>query len=255
MTVDGPPMRLRPAADDDRDWIHELRHRVYAEELGQHPTNTARHLRDNLDDDNVYLVAAHGDTRVGFVSITAPWLGRYAIDKYLTRDAHPMLGDDALFEVRILTVEPRWRGSAAAPLLMYAALRWISSRGGRRVVALGRTELLRMYLDAGLQPAGPDGAVRPGHLRPDGRHGRGADPAHAAPSRPGAAPARRPGRLAPGHRAVARPGRLRARRQLVRRDRPGPAYPRPRPRGGRRGCARRLVPAGSRRRRRAWAPT
>jgi hypothetical protein len=30
MTVDGPPMRLRPAADDDRDRIHELRHRALA---------------------------------------------------------------------------------------------------------------------------------------------------------------------------------------------------------------------------------
>ena len=155
-------MQLRPAADDDRDWIYELRHRVYAEELGQHSPNPAGQLRDNLDEGNSYLVAECGGTRVGFVSITPPWLGRYAIDKYLTRDAHPLLGDDALFEVRVLTVEPRWRGGAAAALLMYAALRWISGRGGRTVVVLGRTELQQMYLDAGLSRLGP--TVRSGQV-------------------------------------------------------------------------------------------
>ena len=135
---------------------------MYAEELGQHSPNPAGQLRDNLDEENSYLVAECGDTRVGFVSITPPWLGRYAIDKYLTRDAHPLLGDDALFEVRILTVEPRWRGGAAAALLMYAALRWISGRGGRTVVVLGRTELQQMYLDAGLSRLGP--TVRSGQV-------------------------------------------------------------------------------------------
>ena len=96
------------------------------------------------------------------MSLTAPWLGRYAIDKYLSRAAHPLLGDDATFEVRILTVEPRWRRSPAAALLMYAALRWISSRGGRSVVALGRGDLLSMYQHAGLRCLGPK--VRSGRL-------------------------------------------------------------------------------------------
>src|SRR5262245_39930349 len=110
-------MQLRPANVDDFGWIYELRHRVYAEELGQHETNSEGLLRDNLDGDNCYLVAADGDDRIGFVSLTAPWVGRYAIDKYLSRAAHPLLGDDATFEVRILTVEPRWRGGPAALLL------------------------------------------------------------------------------------------------------------------------------------------
>ncbi len=45
------------------------------------------------------------------------------------------MAEGDLFEVPILTVEPRWRATAAAPLLMYAALRWIAARGGGRVVA------------------------------------------------------------------------------------------------------------------------
>ncbi|MCX4598509.1 histidinol-phosphate aminotransferase family protein [Streptomyces sp. NBC_01549] len=150
----GRDLQLRVAAPEDLEWIYELRHRVYAQELGQHVPDPAGRLRDGLDGDNVYLVAARGATRIGFVSLTPPWLGRYALEKYLSRDELPLLTESDLFEVRILTVEPRWRATAAAPLLMYAALRWIAARGGRQVVAMGRTELLAMYLAVGLRPVG-----------------------------------------------------------------------------------------------------
>jgi hypothetical protein len=158
----GHDLQLRAATPEDLEWIHELRHRVYAQELGQHAPDPSGRLRDGLDGDNVYLVAARGTTRIGFVSLTPPWLGRYALDKYLTRDELPLLTRSDLFEVRILTVEPRWRATAAAPLLMYAALRWIAARGGRRVAAMGRTDLLDMYLAAGLRPVGR--TVRSGAL-------------------------------------------------------------------------------------------
>lgn len=147
-------LQLRTATPEDLDWVHELRHRVYARELGQHAAHPSGRLRDGLDGDNVYLVAARGAVRVGFVSLTPPWLGRYGLEKYLTRDELPLLADDDLFEIRILTVEPGWRNTAVAPLLMYAALRWISARGGRRVVVMGRAELLGMYVAAGLRPVG-----------------------------------------------------------------------------------------------------
>ncbi|MEU6847487.1 histidinol-phosphate transaminase [Streptomyces sp. NPDC046716] len=150
----GRQLHLRTAVPEDRDWIHELRHRVYAQELGQHAPEPGGRLSDGLDGDNVYLVVTRGAVRVGFVSVTPPWAGRFGLDKYLDRDELPLLREADTFEVRILTVEPEERASAVAPLLMYAALRWIASRGGRHVVAMGRTEVLGLYLAAGLRPAG-----------------------------------------------------------------------------------------------------
>ena len=152
--MDTALLQLREAEADDFGWIYELRHRVYAQELGQHAENESRELRDGLDGENVYLVATRGDARIGFVSLTPPWLGRYALEKYCSRDELPLLAEKDMFEVRLLTVEPRWRATAAAPLLMYAALRWIAARGGRRVLAMGRTDLLGMYLAAGLRLEG-----------------------------------------------------------------------------------------------------
>lgn len=147
-------MQVRTATAEDLAWIHELRHRVFAEELGQHPPNPTGRLRDGLDQHNVYLVAATGGHRMGFISVTPPWVGRYSLDKYLTRSAFTLLDDEPVFEVRLLTVEPAWRNSGVAMLLMYASMRWIASRGGRTVVAMGRQDLVGMYRAVGFVPAG-----------------------------------------------------------------------------------------------------
>jgi histidinol-phosphate/aromatic aminotransferase/cobyric acid decarboxylase-like protein/N-acyl-L-homoserine lactone synthetase len=148
------PLQLRSATPDDMPQIHRLRHDVYADELRQHEPRPERVLADDLDRDNVYLVAATGAEVVGFVSVTPPWLGRFSVEKYVRRDDWPLLADPALFEVRILTVREEHRGTPAAGLLMYAALRWVASRGGRRVVAMGRSDLLGLYRGVGLTRLG-----------------------------------------------------------------------------------------------------
>src|SRR5262249_30515207 len=61
----------------------------------------------------------------------------------------------SVYEVRLLTVLPAYRNLAIAALLMYAALRWIEARGGSRIVAIGRREILGLYKKAGLRPLGP----------------------------------------------------------------------------------------------------
>ena len=154
MTTRDAGLEVRTATQQDLEWIYGLRHRVYAEELGQHAPTSTGQLRDGLDGDNVYLVVAAGETPIGFVSLTPPWAGRYGLDKYLTRAELPVLDSDGVFEVRILTVDPAWRGSGISTLLMYAALRWIASRGGRTIVAMGRAEILDMYRAVGLAPNG-----------------------------------------------------------------------------------------------------
>ncbi|GGK67248.1 hypothetical protein GCM10010126_28410 [Planomonospora parontospora] len=147
-------LELRPGADADREWIYRLRHEVYARELGQHPANDAGQLSDEFDEGNVYIVAVHQGHPAGFISVTPPWAGRYSIDKYLRRTEHPVLRQDGLFEIRILTVDPARRGRMTGRLLMYAALRWVMAHGGRTIVALGRAELLPMYRELGLTSTG-----------------------------------------------------------------------------------------------------
>jgi histidinol-phosphate/aromatic aminotransferase/cobyric acid decarboxylase-like protein/predicted GNAT family N-acyltransferase len=145
---------LRIANALDRESIYRLRHDVYAVEVRQHAPNEEGRLTDALDDRNVYVVAERGGRVAAFVSITPPDAGTYSIDKYFRRSTLPFPCDDGLHEVRLLTVARRDRGTPLACLMMYAALRWIATRGGRRVVAIGRHEVLDLYERVGLERLG-----------------------------------------------------------------------------------------------------
>lgn len=145
---------LSPASAADREEIYRLRHQVYAHELHQHAPNPQGRLTDSLDPHNTYLVARIRGSLAAFVSLTPPSTPSYSIDKYIERHELPFPCDAGLYEVRLLTVLPAFRGCNLATLLMYAAFRWVESHGGTRIVAIGRREVLDLYLKAGLRPFG-----------------------------------------------------------------------------------------------------
>ncbi len=146
--------RLTLATAGDRQHIYRLRHEVYARELAQHPCNDAGLLTDKLDADNLYLAAWQDDALAGFISLTPPGCGSYSVDKYFSRAQLPFAIDDRLFEVRLLTVACEKRRRELAPLLMYAAVRWVESRGGTRIVAIGRQEVVSLYRSGGMISTG-----------------------------------------------------------------------------------------------------
>lgn len=151
-STEAPRWILGIADEQDRKRIYQMRHSVYAEELGQHATNEAGSLKDGLDDFNTYLVARQGDKLAGFVSITPPGAPSFSVDKYFDRQLIPVAFDAQLFEVRLLTVDKALRNTSLALLLMYAAMRWVEAQGGSTVIAICRKDLLKMYVAAGLSP-------------------------------------------------------------------------------------------------------
>jgi histidinol-phosphate/aromatic aminotransferase/cobyric acid decarboxylase-like protein/GNAT superfamily N-acetyltransferase len=148
---------------EDREEIYRLRHEVYAREIGQHRPNLHESLSDALDEWNTYLVACVDGEIGGFVSITPPASPAYSIEKYFTRDELPFAVHEKLYEVRLLTVLRPYRGTEMAALLMYAALRWIEARGGTHLMAIGRREVLSVYLKAGFTDVG--GRARSGEVQ------------------------------------------------------------------------------------------
>lgn len=143
--------RIDLADPPAREAISRLRYQVYAEELGQYPLHPAAAVRDPIDDWNIYLVASVRDEIAGFISVTAPTAPRFGLEKYLRRDQLPFSLDAQTFEVRLLTVLKPHRGRELATLLMYAALRWVEAHGGNRLVAIGRREVLELYVRCGLE--------------------------------------------------------------------------------------------------------
>jgi histidinol-phosphate/aromatic aminotransferase/cobyric acid decarboxylase-like protein/GNAT superfamily N-acetyltransferase len=144
---------LSVATAQDREAIYRFRYEVYARELRQYAPNPLGALRDTLDDSNVYLVATIAGQIAGFISLTPPGRG-YSIDKYVAREMLPFAVDEGLYEIRLLTVLKPHRGRELATLLMYAAFRWVEAHGGTRVAAIGRREVVEMYLRCGLEPVG-----------------------------------------------------------------------------------------------------
>jgi histidinol-phosphate/aromatic aminotransferase/cobyric acid decarboxylase-like protein/GNAT superfamily N-acetyltransferase len=121
--------------------------------LAQHATNPEASLTDSLDTFNHYIVARRNGAIAGFISITPPG-GRLSIDKYFQRESLPFTVDAGTYEIRLLTVLRPERGRSLASLLMYAAFRWVEAQGGTRIVAIGRREILDLYVKAGLCPLG-----------------------------------------------------------------------------------------------------
>ena len=150
------PITIAVSLADERDraTIYAIRHQVYAEELKQHPENVSGLLSDGLDEVNVYLVAKCSGQIAGFVSITPPNEHGYSLDKYFPRRGLPLIFDQRLYEVRLLTVTAAHRGGPVALLLMYAALRYLQALGARTIVAIGRLEVLPMNRRAGLDRSG-----------------------------------------------------------------------------------------------------
>jgi len=150
-----PPGRLRIALANeiDRDIIYRLRHDVFAAELAQHPINPQLRLTDSLDEFNTYIIASISSEIAGFISITPPG-SSYSIDKYVSRDDLPFRVDARLYELRLLAVMPAHRRSEILPALIYGAFRWVEAQGGDRIMAIGRREILDIYLKVGMRSLG-----------------------------------------------------------------------------------------------------
>ncbi len=139
------------ATKSDREKIYKLRYEVYSEELKQHSTNNKNIISDALDSFNKYITAKIDNKIVGFISVTPPNNETYSVDKYLDRFSLPFIIDSNLFEIRILTVVKEHRHSPIAVLLMWAAFRWIEANGGTKIMAIGRIEILNIYLKLGFK--------------------------------------------------------------------------------------------------------
>jgi len=144
-------IKISVASSSDRNVIYKIRHDVYGSELQQHKQNERGILKDQLDDFNIYFVAKIQEEIVGFISVTPPKEERYSIDKYISRADYPFQVDGYLYEMRILTVVRKHRKKPIAILLMQAAFRWIEAGGGKKIMAIGRLEVLDMYLKLGFK--------------------------------------------------------------------------------------------------------
>ena len=107
------------ASSEDRHRIYQIRHDVYASELGQHHAQANGALSDALDDANHYIVAKVDGEVAGFVSVTPPSADHFSIEKYISRDELPFKLNGTTYEVRLLTVTKAHRRQYLAAVLFF----------------------------------------------------------------------------------------------------------------------------------------
>jgi histidinol-phosphate/aromatic aminotransferase/cobyric acid decarboxylase-like protein len=142
--------------------VYRSRHDVYALELGQYESRPDGMLPDTENLHAMYIIASIDGEMAGFIGITPPGSPCFSVDRYLQRDAIPFAFDHHLYEIRALTVLKPFRGHMIAASLMYAAFRLVEASGGIRILAIGRVDVIAMYLRLGLERVGssfPCGAV------------------------------------------------------------------------------------------------
>lgn len=132
----------------EREEIYKYRYQIYTLELKQHKENHEGILKDHLDEYNTYIIVKISEKIAGFISITPP-NKQYSIDKYIERTEFPYIYEN-MFEGRILTVLQEYRGTNVAMILFYAAIRYIEEQGGTKVVAIGRSDMIKLYEKTGL---------------------------------------------------------------------------------------------------------
>jgi len=150
--------------------IHRLNYRTFVEEIPQHAPNGEGRLVDKFHAENTYLIVTSGDRLAGMLALRdqRPFsldgkLGN--IDPYLPSCVHPA-------EVRLLSVDPAFRGSAVLPLLLEKAFEQSRMRQWDMVVISATTRQLHLYAHLGFTPFGPlvgkDGAqFQPMFVRPN----------------------------------------------------------------------------------------
>lgn len=148
--------------------IHRLNYRTFVEEIPQHAANAERRLVDRFHAQNTYLICVDGSQLVGMMALRTR--RPFSLDEKLADlDAHLPPGT-RVGEVRLLAVEPRWRGSAILAGLARLLERECLARDLDLLVVSATTRQRRLYAHFGFEPFGPlvgrDGAwFQPMQLR------------------------------------------------------------------------------------------
>lgn len=141
------------AEEDEFEQIHRLNYRTFVEEIPQHAANAEGRLVDRFHEQNCYVIALDQRRLVGMVALRGE--RPFSLDAKLPDlDAHLPPGR-RWCEIRLLAVEPAYRGTAVFARLVRELAREGLRRGYDAALISGTTRQLRLYRHFGFQPFGP----------------------------------------------------------------------------------------------------
>jgi aspartate aminotransferase-like enzyme/GNAT superfamily N-acetyltransferase len=138
---------------EEFEQIHRLNYRAFVEEIPQHPPNPERRLVDRFHDENTYVICLSGDRVVGMVALRNR--RPFSLDAKLPNLDDYLPPGRPVGEVRLLAVEPAYRGGRVLPGLLGHAAEVALRQGYDCGVMSATTRQLKLYRHLGCEPFGP----------------------------------------------------------------------------------------------------
>jgi len=144
---------FREVADaNEREQINALNHRVFAEEIAQHPVHPSGMLVDRFDAGNKYFVAVEDRTVIGMIS--AHGGPEFSVTKRLP-NPEMLQSFSVPLEVRLLAIEPRSRSRMVLAGLLWQVYQHAVENGYSHLLISGIAEREPMYGKMGFSALGP----------------------------------------------------------------------------------------------------
>jgi GNAT superfamily N-acetyltransferase len=145
-------LEFRIAEETDFEAIHRLNYRTFVEEIPQHPPNASRRLVDRFHSQNIYVICTAAGALVGMTC------GRYSRpfsldDKVPDLDRWLPTHEKAV-EIRLLAVEPAYRGTTVFHGLLVFLARHFQRIGCDLALISGTVRQLDLYRHLGFEPFG-----------------------------------------------------------------------------------------------------
>ena len=140
--------------ESEFDQIALLNYRTFVEEIPQHAANSQRRLFDRFLSQSTCIIALDGQRLVGMVAISAT--RPFSLDQKLPDlDAALPPGPWKPCEIRLLAIEPEYRGGAIFRGLMRSMFREFLAGGYTIALISAAVRQLRLYRGLGFVEFGP----------------------------------------------------------------------------------------------------
>lgn len=141
------------AAPGDYDAIRRMNNDVFASEIGQHEISPDGMLVDAFESRSDFLLAFDSSHLAAMVSFHCQ--PPFSVEKKLACPDLLASLPGPLYEIRLLAVDPAYRGSHVLTLLLIRLFDVLCTRGARTVVISGIATRASMYRTIGFSPLGP----------------------------------------------------------------------------------------------------
>lgn len=150
----------RPAAvqfkiaehEDEFEAIHQLNHRTFAGEIPQHDPHPDGRLVDRFHHQNVYLIARQGTVLAGMVALRFD--RPFSVEQKAPETMGELPSGHRWCEIRLLAVEPRYRGTALLAGLLRLAVATAQAHHCDAGIISATTRQLKLYRHLGFAAFG-----------------------------------------------------------------------------------------------------